>query len=519
MRTIPTQLIKRRYTAQRATRAAFNTTSTTRTSSEKTFRIGVIGATTALIALYVSQQSQHNHKLSEDEIKKLINAGRLIVSMKDKAYDVTDFASVHPGGESMIKAASGHDITKAWETPTYRFHQKNDVVKEILHDSFIGRCKPLPDMTKLPSAIQFDERYIQHSNNCAEAITPEWDGNGESKTRFVRDHGAYSINADTLYIKDITGKKKQLNNQQLQSYEQQSSYQLVTCAGGGRSSFDESVDGIPWGLGADALYTIRVQGTSLENLFQSLNMPYDKACLILVTGSDGYSAAIHSSEFKDFILTTQTSDGKPLPELNGRHRRLMGKGVGFRQIKDVTGIQFIPELPDNELSQTLIERLKDPMTSLHQVTRQVLAACPAGDAYVQKDRNGKPYGFNIHVPTSTIIHEIKESHNNPHEREVTGIVYGDSLHPTQATARVKGKKPTPATLFFPKGSDQFAFLYAKINVDSTQEKQTVIINASNGNGQPQPKTVPYSQRGLWGHSKEAKREISLDQSQSKNPIH
>ena len=467
--------------------------------------IEAIGAFSAFLVFVCLTQKSHDEGITKKEIDALIMAGRLIVSVNGHVHDLTEFADSHPGGTDILWKTNGHEINSIWRKPEYLFHHTSDTVKEVLGQTVMGTYKDLPPLSHaklFTDNAKFDpNEYIVHNQLNAEAKKPVFNENDETVTLFVREHGPYSDKQQDLAI-EYDGKKISVNNDQLNLCPQKVQYQLVTCAGAGRSKFKEKVDGTSWGLGADAVNTMLVQGTNLHHLFDHLNVNVNEPCLIRVTGSDGYDTVVHSDEFNDFMLITKHANDKPLPELNGRGRRLMGKGVGFRQIKDVVSIEVIGVLPEKEISDILIRRLGEPMKELSPIVRQVLAASPSCDAYVQKDKEGKAVDFKLDVPISSIIHDVEHQPGNSEMVTISGVVYG-SKRIQKVVVGIAGGDPELANLTRPFGSNQFARFEKIVEAKNIKSGDEVFANAVGEDSNPQPETVPFNKRGLWGNSAKA----------------
>ena len=78
---------------------------------------------------------------SIEDVKKLQQKGRILISYKGDIYDATDFTESHPGGPGFIAKADGHDIGSVWTDPLFSFHLENELVKKSLQEMRIGKIK------------------------------------------------------------------------------------------------------------------------------------------------------------------------------------------------------------------------------------------------------------------------------------------------------------------------------------------------------------------------------------------
>ena len=58
---------------------------------------------------------EQNDGVDYEKVKILKNNNRIVVIIKRKIYDVTDFINKHPGGRESILDYNGLDATKAFE--------------------------------------------------------------------------------------------------------------------------------------------------------------------------------------------------------------------------------------------------------------------------------------------------------------------------------------------------------------------------------------------------------------------
>ncbi|KAL8380812.1 hypothetical protein RB595_005212 [Gaeumannomyces hyphopodioides] len=68
--------------------------------------------------------------------------GRMWIGVHGKAYDVTDFCPMHPGGTLIIKSNAGVDCSKSFDNLA---HTNNPEVSSLLTKYFVGHLTPKPD--------------------------------------------------------------------------------------------------------------------------------------------------------------------------------------------------------------------------------------------------------------------------------------------------------------------------------------------------------------------------------------
>ena len=394
------------------------------------------------IKIKIKNSNKNKNILSQEDIYSRQIKGDVIIGVDKNVYALPEaFVNSHPGGAKILQYANGYNVKDIWQNNSqYNFHinpldGRQKSVQEYLNSYFIGETNsPLPDMPESKItvlAFKVDPRYYNfHNQYNIEAKVLSFNDLGETEYFFVRDHAEYPLDHQDLNISLNNGKSVNINNDELREYPQDSVFQPIICAGAGRSKFDCKTSGTSWGAGADAIGTIRVKGTPINKLLDLLNMQPKKPCLMVVTGSDGYDAVVHSDEFDRFYITTQKENGDDLPEIHGRERRLIGEGVpGFRNIKSVSSIKFIPEYSKEELALTLESRLKTSIAKLSNIMSetniQLLASCPNYDAYLLKNvDNKKIYGFNAYFPPSVKITSLSTaSSDNSNTINASGVAF------------------------------------------------------------------------------------------------
>ena len=466
----------------------------------------------------------NNIRLKKEDISAAQSKGNVVIGVGEKIYSVpSDFVNSHPGGAKVIKESNGYNIENIWnDHKEYNFHLTRDNVQDYLENYFLG-LGSLPNMpsdkfSKLPAlSAQLDPNiYYDHNRYNIEARKLKFNENNETEHFFIRDHSEYSLDHKNLSIKNLDGNKITLSNEDLRELPQTSVFQPIICAGAGRSRFDGKVSGTPWGIGgADAIGTMRAKGTSVNNLLDLLNIKLNNnPCLMIVTGSDGYDAVIHSDEFDKFYLASQKENGDDLSPIHGRERRLIGEGTpGFRNIKSVSNISFIPEYSQKQLDEILLSRLKNKMEMLNNRDRQILAACKNYDAYLIKDPVTKePIGFNSYFPPSSVITKIKTNRSkNLTNINASGIAFcGENVIKKvvicmqDESNNKKCKKADIRTV--PNSSNKFTFWDADfVNNTSENNHEIKLTSATVDTNKDKIKNrssdSPFANfRGLYWHS-------------------
>ena len=465
--------------------------------------------------------------------------GVVIIGVDRKIYSLPkDFVDAHPGGSKILQSANGYNVAKVWENKQYNFHinpsdERHSGVQEYLDSYFIGNTSsPFPDMpeSKLTvSAFKIDPKYYNlHNKYNIEAKELSFNLVGETKYFFIRDHGEYDLDNQDLKISLGDNKSITLNNELLREYPQESIFQPIICAGSGRSKFDCKTNGTQWGGGADAIGTMRVKGTSINKLLDLSYMQPEKPCLMIVTGSDGYDAAVHSDEFDRFYITTRKENGDDLPEIHGRERRLIGDGVpGFRNIKSASDIRFIPELTKEQLAKALEPRLKKPINEissfLSETNMQILAACPNYDAYLLKDVNTKEvYGFNAYFPVSVKINSASSNIiDGSNIVKASGVAFsGESLIKKVKvciTDSQNNKICKKANIALNKGNSRFVFWEAQwgdelksINIE--EPIVTAVAVDSNKSRSQENRADNNNNRGLYFYASQQEAKVKVNDS-------
>ncbi len=452
------------------------------------------------IGVSLATATQNKEQMTEPQVRRLIDQGKVIIAVNGKLYDITEFVGDHPGGAQVLSAANGHSIDNVWQQNEYRFHTTQQNVQDFLAHYYIGvgNLPAIPATSIAKTTIQLD--YIVHNSLNQEPKKIAFDPvTGESKNPntdhapylFVREHGSYQSHRppyiELNYSMHGDAQHRKINPEDLSRLPSEPKLFPVICAGASRAHFTDSVDGTPWGQGADAVGTLLVKDAiNLEKLLHDAGALPPTPCMLNVTGSDGYTTAIHSDEFKGVYLA------RDLPSNHGGQFRILGEGFpGFRNTKDVTELRVQPLLSKEELHSTLVKRLGDPMDMLTETQRQILAACPHNDAYVLRDKDKRPFGFNHLLPNpGGIITGINIENN---ALTVQGATFcGDKQYkPTQAEVCVDNVCTTTG-ITHPHDNKYFG-LFKTAALGTGKQVTVTIIGA---NGHKQPATVPYNTRGL-----------------------
>ena len=484
----------------------------------------------------------NNMRLKKEDISAAQSKGNVVIGVGEKIYSVpSDFVNSHPGGAKVLKESNGYNIENIWKNnKEYSFHLTRDNVQDYLENYFLGLgC--LPEMTpdkfsKMPAlSAQLDSNiYYYHNKYNIEARDLKFNKNNETEHFFIRDHSEYSLDHKKLSINNLDGNKVTLSNSDLRKLPQSDIFQLISCAGAGRSNFSDKVSGTPWGVGgADAIGTENLKGTAINNLLDLLDLqPKSKPCLMIVTGSDGYDAVIHSDEFDRFYLASQKENGDDLSPIHGRERRLIGEGApGFRNIKSVSNISFISEYSQKKLDEILLSRLKNKMEMLNNRDRQILAACKNYDAYLIKDPETKePVGFKSYFPPSSVITEIKTNRSQKLTNiNASGIAFcGENIIKKVIICmqdELNNKQCKKADIRnIPNSGNRFVFWGSSFvnnnSADSSSDKQvkitSVAVDTNKDKSQNRSSDIPnLNARGLYWPSSKARVTVPISCASSK----
>ncbi|KAL5005706.1 hypothetical protein ScPMuIL_016864 [Solemya velum] len=96
---------------------------------------------------------------SMEEVKKHCKPDDKWIVIKNKVYDITNFAKKHPGGARIISHYAGQDATDAW----WAFHDQKDYVGKFMKTVCIGEVTDLEE-TELQSDFRQLRSYVEKNN-------------------------------------------------------------------------------------------------------------------------------------------------------------------------------------------------------------------------------------------------------------------------------------------------------------------------------------------------------------------
>jgi|GEM_PF-3465708 hypothetical protein len=434
--------------------------------------------------------------LSRIEINSLMDKDQIIVAYGGIILNLTSFLKDHPGGEAVLRKVNGYDIREVWNDSSLDFHLSSEAVQALITEYKIG---DLPLGIKLPLADP--NEIIDRNMRLRESLYRVFDAfnaephelffdpkTGETKVFYIRDHShehekGSMLDPDRLILLGI---KNQFAD--------------IVCAGAGRSNFTKKTEGTQWGQSSDAIGTMQVHSVPLRNVLEDLQLKApDRPFLVRVVGDDGYSTVLHSSELDRASIAVSTAS-KPMLEEHGAPVRLIVKGApGFMQIKWVKKVSYMPLLSEEVLAASLIKQLGDPLKTLPEKHRQMLAVCKPMHAYLIRDETGKIQGFRSTFPLSSWVDKAEKKDGKIH---VSGIAYAGDTEVSQVEVLVDGKEKVKAQIKVPlNGSNHFVFWYAVLNSNG----KVVSARAEDNAGDKQPKNPVPNKRGLYFHSAEASK--------------
>lgn len=283
------------------------------------------------------------------------NSESIWVYRGTKVYDITDWVSVHPGGEIILRAAGG-SIDQYWAI--FNIHQKQDVY-DILDQYFIGDIDPqdlvngaVPQsevLNPFKDDPQRDSRLITHTERPRNAETPP-EGLTSYLTPaelfYVRNHlwvPADDESTHTLEVELQDGETKSYTVADLKAkFPSHVITATLQCSGNRRSHMSQNsrlANGIPWGVGA--IGTAEWKGVRLRDVLADVGFPVveipDDAKHVHLIGSESYGASIPILKAVDpygDVLLAYEMNGKPLPRDHGYPIRAIIPGhVAARSVK------------------------------------------------------------------------------------------------------------------------------------------------------------------------------------------
>eukprot|EP00501_MAST-03F_sp_TOSAG23-6_P001925 GSMAST32.ASY1.ANO1.2005.1 assembled CDS len=240
------------------------------------------------------------------------------VTYKDGVYDITDFISVHPGG-NRIAMAAGADVGPYWDI--YQQHLASGpaaLIADTLRQMRIGNVAP---NEAKPMAL--DDPYIDEPKfgtghrSAALNVHTERAFNAEPPASLIVDPKDYrlKIRGKSLSVElDLT--IDDLKN----LFDKQKIVMTLQCAGNRRSGLNEirPTQGLPWGRGA--MSTAEFGGVWLRDgakyvQFTATDKPYDASVSV-------HKACSHQGD----VLLAFEMNGEELPPEHGYPVRVLVPG-------------------------------------------------------------------------------------------------------------------------------------------------------------------------------------------------
>jgi sulfite oxidase len=226
------------------------------------------------------------------EMTDMCDEGRIVVGLKGKLYDVTNFSG-HPGGTGRLQMAAGNDLEAFWSV--YTQHNRGHVVDNLLTHYEIGTLSP-EDAETLRKRTVFENPYSNDPPPKKDLLTnTRYPYNAEGKLReltnswvtpishhFVRNHGLVPDIDPKEYTLTITGigvKETVFTLNQIKSFPRVDVTSIIQCNGNRREDYHFEKDGVPafgpphWVAGAIGCATWT--GVRLRDLLASAGMDVD----------------------------------------------------------------------------------------------------------------------------------------------------------------------------------------------------------------------------------------------------
>ena len=298
----------------------------------------------------------------------------VLVTLRDRVYDVADLVASHPGGRAKILLASGGAVEPFWNI--YRTHYTSAAVRDLLASRCVGT---LVDADADADRANVQDPYARepprsaalHVHNatpcnaeCPPALhraawitpTPLW---------FVRHHHPVprvdaarwrlAVEGDDLFHAGSARPPAAHDLAALQRLEKKTIIATMQCGGNRRAEMNdvEATSGIAWGAGA--ISTAQWGGVLLREYLASLHPALrsvdsaERAGVhhVIFESADGLQASIPIQKALDEcgdVLLAYEMNGEALPPDHGYPLRAIVPGhVGIRNVKWVTKIRLSRE--------------------------------------------------------------------------------------------------------------------------------------------------------------------------------
>ncbi|XP_023245884.1 probable sulfite oxidase, mitochondrial isoform X2 [Copidosoma floridanum] len=284
------------------------------------------------------------------------------VTYKEGVYDISNFVSQHPGGQSKIMMAAGGSIDPFWMV--FANHNKSEIL-ELLESMRVGNLKAEDVYKKTqdtfdPYALEPARSNVLKVNGkqpfCAEPPSPLLVENfiTPSDIFYVRNHLPVPLVFEEDYELELAIEDekvvKTLTLDDIKKYPKYTVTSAIMCGGNRRSEMAEAkpLRGLSWSVGAIGNATW--SGARLCDILEGLGIKEEDFDHVQFEGSDvdpagiPYGASIPISKAfdprADVILAYEMND-EPIPLDHGFPIRVIVPGVvGARNVKWLNKVIF-----------------------------------------------------------------------------------------------------------------------------------------------------------------------------------
>lgn len=313
-----------------------------------------------------SNKDAHSRKIRLEDVKKHgANAEAKWVTKGTRVYDITDWISIHPGGEVILQSAGGA-VDPYWDI--FTIHKKQ-AVYDILEGYYVGDIDPqdlvngqMPEKNvenPFERDPKRDEKLIAIAERPYSSETPAEELRTfvtPNETFYVRNHfwvPKLDESSHRLVVELYDGDEKVYTMKDLkENFEQVKITATLQCAGNRRKHMNESArstNGLPWTVGgiSNAQWT----GVRLRDVLADAGFPVDNAPSEVqhaqFMAAEAYGASIPINKAIDKqgdVLLAYEMNGKPLPPDHGYPIRVLVPGnVAARSVKWVNKIVLSDE--------------------------------------------------------------------------------------------------------------------------------------------------------------------------------
>ena len=284
------------------------------------------------------------------------------VTRGNRVYDITEWVSVHPGGEVILQAAGG-SIDRYWDI--FSIHQKQDVY-DILESYFIGEVDSR-DLEKFSGEV--DDPFVNDPERDARLhVLADRPYNAETPNTaldafttpnsvfYARNHLWVPVVDETkhrLTVELPDGTEREYLLKELkEKFEEVTITSTLQCSGNRRKHMNENAQattGLPWSVGG--ISNAEWAGVRLRDVLADAGFPVDhwpddvKHAQFM--GSESYGASIPIEKAVDRrgdVLLAYKMNGETLPPDHGYPIRVLVPGTAAaRSVKWVNRIVLSEE--------------------------------------------------------------------------------------------------------------------------------------------------------------------------------